>query len=58
MADGVATRWKTRFVMQSRSLPERLGTVEEVSNFLAFLASDEASCINGVAIEVGVGSIV
>jgi 3-oxoacyl-[acyl-carrier protein] reductase len=35
----------------------RLGTVEEVANVFAFLASDEASYINGVSIEVGGGLI-
>jgi 3-oxoacyl-[acyl-carrier protein] reductase len=33
----------------------RFGAVDEVANIFAFLASDEASYINGVAIEVGGG---
>ena len=33
----------------------RLGTAEEVANVYAFLASDEASYVNGAVIEVGGG---
>ena len=36
---------------------KRLGTPEEVANVFAFLASEEASYVNGVAIEVGGGLI-
>jgi 3-oxoacyl-[acyl-carrier protein] reductase len=36
----------------------RFGTVEEIANVFAFLASDEAGYINGVAIEVGGGMVV
>ena len=36
----------------------RLGTVEEVANVYAFLASDEASYVNGAVIEVSGGMTV
>lgn len=34
----------------------RLGTPDEIANVYAFLASDEASFVNGVALEVSGGS--
>ena len=36
----------------------RAGTVEEVANVFAFLASDEASYVSGVAIEVAGGLLI
>jgi enoyl-[acyl-carrier-protein] reductase (NADH) len=44
--------------LKQKVLLGRLGTVEEVAKVFAFLASDEASYINGVSIEVGGGLIV
>jgi 3-oxoacyl-[acyl-carrier protein] reductase len=41
--------------MKERVPLRRLGTPEEVANVYAFLASDEASYINGAVIEVGGG---
>jgi 3-oxoacyl-[acyl-carrier protein] reductase len=36
----------------------RAGTVDEVANVFAFLASDEASYVNGIAIEVAGGLLI
>lgn len=44
--------------MKAKVPLRRLGTPEEIANVYAFLASDEASYINGVAIEVGGGVVV
>ncbi len=41
--------------MRERSWMHRLGTPEEMANVYAFLASDEASYINGVALEASGG---
>ncbi|MDE2344262.1 MAG: 3-oxoacyl-ACP reductase FabG [Betaproteobacteria bacterium] len=41
--------------MRERSWLQRLGTPEEMANVYAFLASDEASYINGVALEASGG---
>jgi 3-oxoacyl-[acyl-carrier protein] reductase len=41
--------------MKERVPLRRLGTPEEIANVYAFLASDEASYINGAVIEVGGG---
>jgi 3-oxoacyl-[acyl-carrier protein] reductase len=41
--------------MQEKVPMKRMGTPEEIANVYAFLASDEASYINGAAIEVTVG---
>jgi 3-oxoacyl-[acyl-carrier protein] reductase len=38
--------------MQEKVPMKRMGTPEEIANVYAFLASDEASYINGAAIEV------
>jgi 3-oxoacyl-[acyl-carrier protein] reductase len=43
--------------MRQRIPLKRLGTPEEIANVFAFLASDEASYVNGVAIEVGGGLV-
>jgi len=42
-------------VMRERSWMHRLGTPEEMANVYAFLASDEASYINGIALEASGG---
>ena len=44
--------------MKAKVPLRRLGKPEEIANVYAFLASDEASYINGVAIEVGGGLVV
>ena len=41
--------------MKARVPLHRLGTAEEIANVYAFLASDEASYINGAVIEVSGG---
>ncbi|NDU91066.1 MAG: 3-oxoacyl-ACP reductase FabG [Ferrovum sp.] len=41
--------------MRERSWMHRLGTPEEMANVYAFLASDEASYINGIALEASGG---
>ena len=41
--------------MESRVPLKRLGQPEEIANVYAFLASDEASYVNGAVIEVGMG---
>ncbi len=44
--------------MEARVPLRRLGTPEEIANVYAFLASDEASYINGAVIEVSGGMTV
>jgi len=41
--------------MRDRCWMHRLGTPDEMANIYAFLASDEASYINGVALEASGG---
>jgi 3-oxoacyl-[acyl-carrier protein] reductase len=41
--------------MESRVPLRRLGQAEEIANVYAFLASDEASYVNGAVIEVSGG---
>jgi 3-oxoacyl-[acyl-carrier protein] reductase len=41
--------------MQERVPLKRLGTPEDIANVYAFLASDDASYINGAVIEVSGG---
>jgi 3-oxoacyl-[acyl-carrier protein] reductase len=44
--------------MRSQVPLRRLGRPEEVANLYAFLASDEASYINGAVIEVSGGLVI
>ena len=43
--------------MKAKVPLRRLGKPEEIANAYAFLASDEASYINGVVLEVGGGVV-